>query len=265
MIRSIRLDDGAQTLLETWGENGPLLLCVHGMASSRRAFLRLADRFSEDYRVAAYDQRGHGDSAGVAGPMTLERGARDFENVLDALGEAPLASIGHSWGGAVVLRAGDRSDAGKVVAIDPMLQQCSDTWYAEFIEELAAQFGAVGEERADAFRAEYAAWHALDREGKVHAVVGMTTAPLAGLRDENPAQTWDLHDLVAAYKKPLLLAMADPRSSISTPAAYEDLRAQSARNPNVAFVPFAGLGHNLHREDFDAFAEVLARFVNERP
>lgn len=261
MIRSIRLDDGAQTLLETWGERGPLLLCVHGMASSRRSFLRLADRFADRYRIAAYDQRGHGESAAVPGPMTLERGVRDFENVLDAIGETPLASIGHSWGDAVALCAGDRNDVGKVVAIDPMLQQCSDSWYAEFIAELAAQFGTTGEARADAFRAEYAAWHPLDRDGKVHAVATMTTAPLAGLRDENSMQAWDLRDLVAAYRKPLLLAMADAASSISGPAAYEELRAQAERNPNVTFVPFAGLGHNLHREDFDAFAEVLAEYV----
>ncbi len=261
MIRNIRLDDGAQTLLEMWGESGPLLLCVHGMASSRRSFLRLADRFSQNYRVAAYDQRGHGDSATVAGPMTLERGARDFENVLAALGETPLASIGHSWGGAVVLRVGDRSNAGKVVAIDPMLQQCSDMWYAEFIEELDAQFGTTGEARANAFRAEYAAWHPLDREGKVHAVASMTTAPLAGLRDENPAQAWDLRSLVAEYKKSVLLAMADSQNSISAPVAYEKLRAEAQRNRNVTFVPFAGVGHNVHREDFDAFAEVFAAYV----
>lgn len=262
MIRSIRLDDGAQTLLETWGEGGPLLLCVHGMASSRRSFLRLADRFADRYRIAAYDQRGHGDSAAVDGPMTLERGTRDFENVLDAIGETPLASVGHSWGGAVVLQAGARADAGAIVAIDPMLQQCSDTWYAEFIEELDTQFASVGDERAAAFRREYAGWHPLDREGKVHAVAAMTTAPLAGLRDENTAQAWDLRALVAAYEKPLLLAMADEKSSITASAAYEELRAQTARNPNVTFVSFEGLGHSLHREDFDAFAEVLARFLD---
>lgn len=265
MIRRIELDDGAQTLLETRGDGGPLLLCVHGMASSRRSWLRLADRFSDRYRVAAYDQRGHGDSAGMSGPMTLERGVRDFENIVTALGETPYASIGHSWGGAVVLRGGDRSDAGKIVAIDPMLQQCSDTWYAEFIEELDAQFEVTGEGRAQAFRAEYADWHPLDRDGKVHAVAAMTTAPLAGLRDENSAKDWDLRELVATYRKPLLLAMADPSLSISASDTYGGVCSAAARNPNVTLVRFDGFGHNLHREDFDAFAGALAAFVAEAP
>lgn len=264
MIRSVALDDGERTTLEIWGSTGPLLLCVHGMASSRRAWLRLAERFSNRYRVAAYDQRGHGESAAVRGPMTLERGARDFENVVAALGEAPFASIGHSWGGAVVLLAGARGDAGSVAAIDPMLRQCSEVWYDEFIDELDAQFGVTGTARADAFRAEYADWHPLDREGKVHAVATMTSAALAGLRDENPAPTWELLDLIGAYPKPLLLAMADRSTSICAPALYDAVAEAAHRNANVTFAPFVGLGHNLHREDFDAFAEALAAFLERR-
>lgn len=261
MIRSIRLDDGVETVLETWGDAGPLLLCVHGMASSRRSWMRLADRFCDRYRVVAYDQRGHGDSASSLGPMTLERGVRDFENVLAALDEVPLASVGHSWGGAVTIAGGGRSNAGKIAAIDPMLEQCSNAWYAEFIEELDAQFGVTGSARAEAFRTAYSDWHPLDREGKVHAVATMTTAPLAGLRDENSTESWDLRGMVEAYAKPLLLAMADSQLSISSRATYDALRAAGRRNANVRFVSFDGFGHNLHREDFDAFAEVLAAYL----
>jgi pimeloyl-ACP methyl ester carboxylesterase len=260
VIERITFDDGATTLLERWGTSGPLLVCVHGMTSSRRTWLRLADRFSDRYRVVAYDQRGHGDSAQVVGPMSLARGVRDLHEVLAALGEEPLALIGHSWGGAVVLSGGAKA-ARAVVAIDPMMRQAPDAWYDEFIAELDEQFRAVDDARAAAFRAEYADWHARDLEGKVHAVATMTSAPIAGLRDENPSASWNLLDLAIGYPIPLLLAMADREKSIVVAEDYDLTRNRAAGNVEV--VEFEALGHNLHREDFAAFEETLAGFLED--
>ncbi|MDQ6779717.1 MAG: alpha/beta hydrolase, partial [Candidatus Eremiobacteraeota bacterium] len=101
----IALSDGAQTTLESWGKRGSAVLCVHGITSSRKAWLRTAHVLGERFRVFAYDQRGHGDSAAVTGNMSLERSLADVRDVAAAIGE-PVALIGHSWGGAVVLLAG---------------------------------------------------------------------------------------------------------------------------------------------------------------
>jgi pimeloyl-ACP methyl ester carboxylesterase len=257
--RRVTLDDGAQTTLEIWGERGPVLLCVHGMTSSRRSWRRLAKDFAGTHRIAAYDQRGHGDSAGVDGPMTLERGVLDLQNVEAAIGEPVAAYVGHSWGGAVAIRAGLRSAVRRVAAIDPMIRQVEDSWYAEYLEELAESFAVTGVERDRLTREEYAAWGPDDAEGKVHAVHAMTVAPIEGLRRENTPDDWDLRDEIARYDRPLLLALPDRENGINASGTLDDIVVR--RRQHVSIVTFPGQGHNLHRTDFDAFARELSRFL----
>lgn len=254
----VTLDDGVKTTVESWGVAGPVMLCVHGMTSSRRSWTRLANRFSDRYQIYAYDQRGHGDSANVDGPMSLERGIRDARNVAAAIGNVDIL-IGHSWGGAVAIKAGESIDVRGVAAIDPMVVQVAPTWYDEFLEELAESFGATGAARDAAMRESYAAWDPVDVEGKVHAVHAMTTRPIARLRDENPVDTWDLRDDIARYSKPLLLAMAGRDDSIVPPAVFDAILGHHP--PRVQIEVFEGQGHNLHRTDFDTFAVVLEEWM----
>ena len=258
--RAVVLDDGAQSALQFWGEAGPLVLCVHGMTSSRLSWTRLAGRLGRRFRVAAYDQRGHGDSAGVEGPMTLERGVRDLENVFDAIGEPVDALLGHSWGGAVAIRGGERLPVRRVAAIDPMIRQCADAWYEEYVAELRDQFALSGPARDQAVRAEFSAWSPEDVEGKVHAVGRMTPAPIEMLWKQNPPELWDLRSDLATYGKPLLLAMPPKDGSIIDRATLDDVERDHAGAVEIATVDWAG--HNLHRTHFEAFAPVLEAFLS---
>ncbi|MGB6060060.1 MAG: alpha/beta hydrolase [Candidatus Aquilonibacter sp.] len=258
-LATIELDDGATTTLEKWGERGPVMLCVHGMTSSRKAWFRLAQHFAGRFQVAANDQRGHGDSAAVAGPMTLDRGVADLRNVAAVAGADVL--VGHSWGGAVVIRGGLDLPVRAVVAIDPMLVQVDDTWYAEFIDELDKMFSARGPIRDARVRVDYEQWHPDDVTGKIHAVHSMTTAPIAGLRDQNRDGTWNLRGDIAVYSKPLLMVMAGREGSIVPDAVMAEIEAH--HSPNVRIVTLEDQGHNLHRTDFDRFANVMEDFLQE--
>jgi pimeloyl-ACP methyl ester carboxylesterase len=259
--KQIALDDGASTTLEQWGERGPVMLCVHGMTSSRRSWVRFAKRYAGRFRVLAYDQRGHGDSAGVQGPMVLERAVRDLENVAQAIGGADIL-VGHSWGGAAVIRGGLRLPVRAVIGIDPMIVQVDDEWYAEYVEELDETFKLTGAERDAATRQEYAEWSADDVEGKVHAVHTMTSAPIAGLRDENRNGEWDLREEIARYDKPLLLVMAGPSGSIVPSAVTEEVKRN--HSPHVRIETMADQGHNLFRTDFEGFAAIVDTFLKDQ-
>ncbi|HVA33730.1 MAG TPA: alpha/beta fold hydrolase [Candidatus Baltobacteraceae bacterium] len=253
--RRVTLDDGASTVLETWGERGPVVLCVHGMASSRRSWERLAQHLDGHFRVVAYDQRGHGDAADVSGPMTLDRGTRDLENVMAALNQPIDLLIGHSWGGAIAIHAGLQVPVWRVAAIDPMVRQASEQWYREFLAELADQFAVEGDARDARIRAEYADWAPVDVEAKVHAVHSMRAAPIEALMVENPPQAWDLRSAIARYDKPLFLAMAVAGESINEPAVLAEI--ETNRPSNVEIVAFPGAGHNVHRTAFDELAKAL--------
>jgi pimeloyl-ACP methyl ester carboxylesterase len=257
----VRLDDGAQTILERWGSNGPALLCVHGMTSSRKSWERFALHYAGRARVYAYDQRGHGDSASVAGPMTLHRALLDLYNVMDALPEPVDTLVGHSWGGAVCILGGRRFDVRRVIAVDPMIRQAGDGWYDEFIAELKSLFAQKGDARDAQIHEEYSklGWGEIDVERKKHAVHNMTTAPIERLRAENPPETWDLRRDLEDYPKPLLLAMAEAQESL---VPIEDLKyVREHGGPNIAIRVFEGQGHNLHRTSFDQFIREVDVFL----
>jgi pimeloyl-ACP methyl ester carboxylesterase len=259
--RRITLDDGAQTTVERWGHRGPVVFCVHGMTSSRRSWERLARHLDGRFRVVAYDQRGHGDSAHVTGPMTLERGIRDLENVVAAVGEPIDVLLGHSWGGAVAIEAGLQIPVWRVAAIDPMIRQADEAWYREYLDELREHFALEGQARDERTRSDYAQWSPLDLEGKVHAVATMTADPIEGLMRENPPEAWDLRAAIAGYDKPLLLAMAAPGESINDDVTLAGIEQKHAGG--VEIVTFPGAGHNLHRTAFDAFTHALDRWLEK--
>ncbi len=258
-VQVVALDDGAKTTVQTWGSRGPVVLCVHGMTSSRLSWQRLAEYLQDRFRVVAYDQRGHGDSAAVHGPMALERGIRDVENVAAALDEPIDLLIGHSWGGAIAIEAGLRIPVWRVGAIDPMIRQVSSEWYEEYLEELRAQFQRQGTTRAALVRKEYPDWHPTDVAAKIHAVATMTPDPIEGLMRENPATSWDLRSSIAQYDKALWLAMAALGESINDDATLEEIERHHA--PTVEIAVFPGAGHNIHRTAFDAMMKSLDQWM----
>ena len=261
MEKTVIFDDGATTTLELWGDTGPVLLCVHGMTSSRKAWTRLAQTFDGRYRVCAYDQRGHGDSASVTGPMSLVRGVADLRAVSAQIDGDVAALIGHSWGGAIVILAGFDSMAKSVAAIDPVLRVLPGTWRREYLDDAESDFAKPFSELEQDLRARLAAWPAIDVEAKMHAVRQMTAEPIARLGSENRVEEggWNILRDVAAYPKPLLVFAAGPDDSVMSGDDLATLRATAGANVEV--VEYFDQGHNLHRTAFERFMADLERFL----
>lgn len=260
----VRLDDGAQTTLERWGERGPVMLAIHGMTSSRKSWERFALHYADRYRIYAYDQRGHGDSANVQGPMTLHRSLLDLYNVMEVVPDGVDVLLGHSWGGAVAILGGRRFDVNRVVAVDPMIRQAGNGWYDDFLADLKSLFAHKGAARDEKVAQEYRdlGWGDIDVERKKHAVRDMTLSPIERLRDENPPESWDLRGDLEAYPKPLLLAMAPASESI---VPIDDLRFVRERGgPNVAIRVFEDQDHNLHRTAFERFVQEVDIFLERK-
>ena len=256
----MRLGDGAETTVERWGERGPIVVGVHGLSSSRRGWARIAEHLADRYRVVAYDQRGHGDSA-VKGPMTLERSVADLADVVASLGEPVHALIGHSWGGAVCVASGLRLDVSRVVAIDPMLHVRPGVWNAQTLPEYRRMLEQKLEEREASIRLSHAALPGVEIDAKLHAVRRITLGPIVALGEENAidAGRWNVRELVHEYPKPLLLAIADPKRSVVLDEERAEFRARGG--PHVRVEVFEGVGHSLQRDAFDRFIPVLEDFL----
>ena len=260
MQTHVTFDDGAGTTLEAWGEGGPAVLCIHGITSSRKAWERTAEALRGSYRVFAYDQRGHGDSAHVAGPMTLERSLADLRGVANAIAQ-PVAVIGHSWGGTVALLGGREPFATKVVAIDPMVRVVPRTFQQDYVDDAEADFALPHAQREAVVRRRLVGWHERDIAGKLHAIKEMKAESIARLGSENRVDEgrWDLRSVVAGYPKPLLILAAAPSESVMSSEDLAFIRSQGGAN--VTIDTFEDQGHNLHRTAFDRYIDSVKRFL----
>ena len=98
------------------GEDGDVILLVHGYGGDRNSWLFLQEPLAAKYRVYALDLPGHGTSAKDVGDGTLGVLAGAVTGVLDALGAERAHLVGHSMGGAVALAVAAR-DPGRVASL----------------------------------------------------------------------------------------------------------------------------------------------------
>lgn len=103
------------------GEGEPLLL-LHGFASSADSFRDLIPLLAPGHRVIAPDLLGFGFSGrpAEADAYRPENQLRVIDALLERLGTAPCAVLGHSYGAALALRMAQRPRApGRLVLLSP--------------------------------------------------------------------------------------------------------------------------------------------------
>jgi pimeloyl-ACP methyl ester carboxylesterase len=106
------------------GGDGPLLICVPGMAELRQTYRLLAPRLVEaGYRVATMDIRGHGDSDATFTAYDDLALSGDLLALIDKLGE-PAFVVGNSMGAAagVIAAANAPGKVRGLVLLGPFLR-----------------------------------------------------------------------------------------------------------------------------------------------
>jgi len=93
------------------GQDGDVVLLVHGYGGDRNSWLFLQEPLAARYQVYALDLPGHGTSAKDVGEGSLSVLADAVTGVLDALDAERAHLVGHSMGGAVALAAAARDPA----------------------------------------------------------------------------------------------------------------------------------------------------------
>jgi pimeloyl-ACP methyl ester carboxylesterase len=145
-------DDGTRIHVEEYGQSdGPTVVLSHGWTCSTLFWAPVVRRLAADFRVVAYDQRGHGRSA----PPATRRGygtgvlADDLEAVVTAVvpdGERALL-VGHSMGGMTIMAAsGRRAVTDRTAAV--LLASTGSGRLLGSTQVLPSRFGPRGIRRA---------------------------------------------------------------------------------------------------------------------
>ncbi len=100
--------DGLSTYYEVHGEGPPLVLLHGGLLTIEVAFGDVLPALAERHTVVAIELQGHGHTADIDRPLSLERLADDVAHVLTEVGVDRTDVIGFSLGGLVTVELARR-------------------------------------------------------------------------------------------------------------------------------------------------------------
>lgn len=138
--------NGARLAWQQMGA-GPDLILVHGLAASRAFWFSAATQLQGRYRVTLFDLRGHGYSSRPERGYRPQDFAGDILALMDHLGIARAALVGHSYGGAAALEAAGLAPARithlglldtRVTRIQPLLRLHDARLITEVEKQIAA-------------------------------------------------------------------------------------------------------------------------------
>lgn len=98
-----RVVNGVRLYVEIFGHGAPILFLHGGLLFFDNNFQHQRDYFASYRTVIGIDQRGHGHSPDVDGPLSYQAMADDTAAVLEQLGLGPVDVVGHSDGGDIAL------------------------------------------------------------------------------------------------------------------------------------------------------------------
>ena len=253
----------------TGGAKPPLVL-AHGVTDDGLCWTPVAEALAPEYDVIMVDARGHGRSdAPEQGYGPVEQAA-DLHGVIAGLGLQRPAILGHSMGAATSLvLAGTYPDVpGAILLEDPPAWWMPPPQEAQAGEErpvgmqawMAGLKRKTREELIAEQRAAAPAWSEAELEPWADSKLRLSIN-VANVFSGNRAATIDWPALLGRITCPALLITADPaRGAIVT---AEHAAALQALVPQLRIAHIPGAGHNIRREQFARFMEVVRAFLSE--
>jgi pimeloyl-ACP methyl ester carboxylesterase len=230
--------NGARMWYDDRGDGNPLVL-LHGGLTDSRDFSGNLDVLVSQFRLLLPERRGHGHTADVAGPITVEVMAQDTIAFLDKIVSGPACLMGYSAGAIVALwvavRRPDLVDRLVLIsgAFHPDGMILRPTADAPPAAPLVAAYAEVSPDGADHFPA-------------VIAKVARAVAELPGLSST---------ELNVVTCPVLVMAADDDNVTLEhTLALYRGLR-----NAQLAIIP--GTSHLLLHEKPQLCTRLVADFL----
>ena len=273
---------GLRLRLHDWAgpDTTPPILLVHGLASNVRIWGLTAPLLAHDFRVAAIDQRGHGQSDKPTDDYALATVAGDLAGVLVALDWTRPLIVGHSWGanvalqlaadhpelpGGIVLLDGGTTELAALMSLEETLERLAPprlagTPRAAFLEGLRARWaaGPLSQAIEDAIMGNFA----IDAEDRIapHLTYENHLKIVRAMWEQRPTQ---LFERIAC---PALIVPAEMPPADERAAQWLDLKRRSVAAAATA-IPRARVVwahdsiHDVQLQRPEWLAETIAAFV----
>jgi N-formylmaleamate deformylase len=249
------------------GGNKPVVVLAHGVTDNGLCWSPLVRELENDYDLIMVDARGHGKSDGPEGSYGPDVQAEDLAGLITALGLVKPAVLGHSMGaGTALVLAGKHPDlVGSILLEDP------PSWWTEWYDSPDARemvnsmkSRALGyksltrDELVATAREGHPDWSEGEIQPWADAKLAFSPNVLVVFEPNNRANV-DWPATLGQIACPVLLIMADAeRGGIITPERAEALKAMVPQT-EVAYIP--GAGHNIRREQFGPYVQVVREFL----
>ena len=248
-MTEVTTTDGVRIAYDVTG-TGPVLVLVHGLTESRRAWDPLIDDLAADHTLVALDVRGHGASS--EGPSYYPPVLAD--DVAAVLADARLADplvVGHSMGGVIVTAFAAAHPARGVVNIDQPIELTGFQELVRSVEPLLR-----GDGFTDFIESLFATLYGPLPAGEVarlaalsHPVQDVVLGMWGPVLDLPPAELEEVvRSLTVGIHVPYLALHGDDPGATYGPWLREAI-------PTATFEVWAGSGHYphlLHPERFTA-------------
>jgi N-formylmaleamate deformylase len=248
------------------GGDKPQVVLAHGFSDDGLCWTPVAEALQDDYDLIMVDARGHGRSEGPEEGYGQADMASDLVGVIGALGLRRPAVLGHSMGAAtaIVLAGTHPHLVGAVLLEDP-----PSWWVDSSTPEADAQRWAwmrarmielkrkTREELIAGQRAESPRWSEAELEPWADAKLRFSFNAL----DRVGPGTQDWQAILRRITCPALLITADP--ALEAIVSEEDAAVMKALVPQLRVAHIPGAGHNIRREQFDRYLEVVRSFLDE--
>jgi pimeloyl-ACP methyl ester carboxylesterase len=257
--QELYFEDTGETVA-TPGELAPTLVFSHGLLMDHSMFAPQIDAFMHRYRCIAWDERGHGKTAGAeCAPFSYYDSANDLAALLAHLGVERAIFIGMSQGGYLSLRAAlkhpkivqalvliDTQAMPENPAVMPGYEAMLKHWAANGLDEQTAstiEMIILGKDWPGA-----AVWKEKWATVQPHNL--MQSFHTLGSRD-------DISDQLADIKIPVLVIHGDSDLAITPDRG----KAMAAALPNARLELIAGAGHAANLTHPDQVNPLIEQFI----
>ena len=255
-----------------WGDNGPLMLMLHGGMRTARSWDAVARDLRDRFHILSLDSRGHGDSDWPTTGYNFAERTRDLEAFCDALEIRSVLGVGHSTGGVVMsLLADTRRDIfERLTLLEPMVTV--NEKFQRMVSTKATSPRRTWGSQAELY--EYLKAHPMTgrwREDVIRDVVAHEAMELPDGRldmkwsadsmkwSEREGDYLDLKPIFRRLNMPILFISSEGRAD-----GFVDLNPVMAELPDFYMLKIRDSEHNMYMNRPDAISWAIDAFVRNQ-